>query len=384
MLGLRRSRGAAPGDILTRGTPAAASDASEAAPDEGFPARSGGGSEVARWTGAGVWKTRLAMVAVWTLVLCGPATLVWQLSGVDATTDPTRPTAADAGRGQQTAATGYAEQVVVAWLTTTRGEESSVAGLLPAGFTGAAHPYDVTAVTVINATSPTAGVWSVQITAQVSERPATSVGSASAGSVTDGTDVAAAPVWLTAQVPVATDGTGWATLSLPAIVAAPPARTAPDLPYRESVSTSDPLGVSVAGFLTALVTSSGDVSRYLAPGTSISPIGGARPSADEPDDLVKVGVDAVQTNVPVPVTPGDGATVHVLTAATVTRGNGDQLQTTYAMTWRARSGRWEIVSIDPAPLTPPQGQPGTQSGTRSPAQPDTASPGSTPTSTRTS
>lgn len=98
---------------------------------------------------------------------------------------------------------------------------------------------------------------------------------------------------------------------------------------------------AVTGFLVALLTGTGEVSRYTAPGAPIAPI------VPAPYRQVQV-IDVAST------TAVDGAAAATQARVLVSaagRAGEVEIPLAYAMTVTLRSGRWEISQLDATPAT---------------------------------
>lgn len=141
-------------------------------------------------------------------------------------------------------------------------------------------------------------------------------------------------------VPVWSDGATARVITLPAPVAGPVVGGGTQLDHPNLVSTESALGQSVQAFLTAYLTASGDVGRYLAPGAVIN-----APAAI----YTGVKVTSVAAAGAVSLSPADGEQVTVLVAAQAAIKD-QTLPVAYTLTLRARATRWEISGIDLAPV----------------------------------
>jgi hypothetical protein len=220
----------------------------------------------------------------------------------------------------------FATQVVLTWLAASRDHDQELADLVPAA-SGAVLPE-----TPLRASDPmVAGV-----------RTAGSVSSVTvAATVSDAAGRSARRFF---QVPVSTGPAGQlAALTLPAEVAAPLVGATEDLDYDWQLPPSSAAGVAVTQFLQGYLAGSGDVSRYLAPGTAITAVTPA------PFAAVSVAELAATTEVDVAVAPADGQRLQVLATAVAAVTDAQQVAMVYALTLTARAGRWEIAAIDPVP-----------------------------------
>lgn len=255
-----------------------------------------------------------------------------------------RPTTADAVttagespalQARRSAAQEVAVRAVVAWLTTPASAASTLNPWWPAGQlqlpTVASHVLDP-AVMSTTATAP--GVWLVTVAATV---------------ISPG----GAPVRRYYQLPmgVAGDENGASAqpLTVPAEVAGPDVGTDVSTSYSIPVPTSSSAGTTVQGFLTALLTGTGDLTRWLSPGSSVQPVQ-ATPYAQA--QLVDLQAADSTPGLTDTSTPADGTVAHLLASATVstkTAADATARSTQYLLELRARAGRWEVTAIDPAP-----------------------------------
>lgn len=161
------------------------------------------------------------------------------------------------------------------------------------------------------------------------------------------------------QVPVAViDGTLRA-VSAPALVNGPALGFDPELAYPQQLGAGNDLYDTVAGFLSAWLTGSGDLQRY-----SASPE--IRPFSPAP--FTRASVSAVGADTAIPAAPPEGFTARILVNATAQDADMASTVLSYPLTVSFRGGKWFITEID---LTPKLG------GRISPATPS-PTPESTP------
>ena len=146
------------------------------------------------------------------------------------------------------------------------------------------------------------------------------------------------------QVVLRTD-TSTGTLSvvgLPAPIAAPGAVKA-DTTFEYPKQVGDPAArAAVQEFLTAYLAGSGEVSRYTAPGSTITAVTPAPYSKVLVQSLNATDEMSAKTAVK------DGTEVQVLVTAQLNQGASSQTST-YFLTMASRAGRWEVKSIDTTP-----------------------------------
>lgn len=276
----------------------------------------------------------LLWAALVALVVCGPAALalgVLRGPGVP----PPAASSGPADKSQQRSVAGeWAEQLVVTWLESVRGQEAEVEAFAPT-----VRPrlpkvaWTVRHSTVLSAQEASPGQWSVKVGVTIT-RPR----------------VAEQRRYFQVPVQVSEDLRAVA-LTLPAPVAGESATQPADLIYEHRLRSGDAAWAAVEGFLGALAVGAGDVARYTTPGVVINPIVPAPYSAVEitsvssDTDLEAVG-DA----------PADGTEMRVLVyadaVADVGATSADEVSVQWPLTLTARDGRWEITAIDPVPVTP--------------------------------
>lgn len=146
---------------------------------------------------------------------------------------------------------------------------------------------------------------------------------------------------------------GWTAPSLPANVAGLSAATQVKLAYDRTLSTTGhPIADTLNPFFTALLVGDGQVERYLAPGTTVAAVTPAPYSKVRLERLAAVKADAdLSTGQSLPV---DGTRVHLLATVSATAGaEPGEWSLNYPLTMTVRGGRWEITSVDPAPVMAP-------------------------------
>jgi len=141
-------------------------------------------------------------------------------------------------------------------------------------------------------------------------------------------------------VPVTADrsGTSFAVTGAPGVVAGPGRAAVPKPPYGVTVPEGD-LPSAVGEFLAAYLTGAGEVSRYLAPGVTLSPVSPAPYTALSVEQVLAVEEAAAAEKV-----PADGTTAHVL-ARVEARGTAGRWPLAYELTLKARSDRWEVAAL---------------------------------------
>ena len=207
------------------------------------------------------------------------------------------------------------------------------------------RPAPPTMVTVLDAVQTSPTVWDVLVAARGGE--------AGAGAAY--------------RVAVATSDSGASVLTMPGQVpmaTGPGSSVAADL---EAVPNSHPAAQTVNGFARALLSNSGDLSRWLVPESALTPV------TPKVCQQIRTAVSA-PTNLP--AIPPNGQTATVLTDLTcrISANTGRTFQ--YTLILRGRDGRWEVASYTSAVTAPvlPAGSntgpnPATPAGPTSPTAP---------------
>ncbi|WP_238594873.1 conjugal transfer protein [Amycolatopsis mediterranei] len=274
---------------------------------------------------AGRWVAWLAVLASPLLTIAG--LVVLQPAGAPLMRD-------DGAPAPSVTPAGWAEMYVRAWLTASRDDPAGLETFYPGGVksqraVGTQVPIDTA---VISAVSPTPGVWSVVVVADVlvlqpdGKRRAT---------------------LLCAQVAMTSTDAAYAAAALPSPVACPSTGGAAVLAYDEVADSGGPVGQSVTGFLTAYLAGQGQLDRFVSPGASLA--------LPRPAPYTAVQVAEVRTHEKFEpgqaARPVDGTVIHSFTHAWGWDATGQNTPVDYALTLVARAGRWEINRIDSAPLT---------------------------------
>lgn len=322
-------------------------------------------SEQATWARTQERKTQLVRFGLFGAIGAGVLALILVLSGFSASSPtvvkPKSTTAVDTAAQAQ--AEDLAQQFVVTWLQAKRGAEKTLApyvrseGIrLPAEALFVVNdpriasvelqPAPLSAVAASGTGAPisnTSSVYSVVVSAsvrQVSE-PAESVQRR----------FYSVPV-------VVHDGSARAA-SIPSPIPAP--ATGPDvnLGYKYRIVAGHPSNTAVQQFLAALTAGTGEISRYIAPGTSLRAISPAPYMSVKVVDLVS---DCDFSGEAADKATADGIKIRVLATAELTVTATDSVTGQYALTLTSRGGRWEVSAMDLSPLLPSPEQSAAVSG----------------------
>lgn len=287
------------------------------------------------WT-RGQWlRATAAKIALWGMIACAPAALVMAgLAQVSAAHPSEVAQVSDLEQPGKHIASAIAMDAVVTWLSADR---SSQAAVKAAGLPAAQLPdtgLDVSDPLVVDA------VW-----AQDTWLITVSVTVTSIQTEEDDTKPSSTTQRRYFQVPTQVGEGGEVTLlALPAEVASPDITSGQTKTYAKSIPASDPIFLAVTEFGNALLAGSGDIARYTAPGSDIRAV--------SPAPYTSVAIEAVSAEA-VPATH-DGAEVDLsVRLIAVNESTGVQTGLDYFLALKLRSGRWEIVAIQPAPRTSP-------------------------------
>lgn len=274
---------------------------------------------------------RAGRAVAWLVVVASPLATVGGLLTLrpEPAANPVVPAVAGAAWGPQ----GWAEMYVRSWLSASRDDAAGLAAFYPDGMrsereVGSQIPV---ATATVSVASPAPGEWSVVVAANLlTLQP-------------DGTR----PAKITCeQVSLVGDGSSYAATSLPAPVACPATAAPPALAYGQPADLAGPIGQSVSGFLTAYLVGQGQLDRYVTPGASVSPV--------SPTPFASVRLQDLRTHETFEpgqaARPLDGTQVHVLARVRCFDATGQSTLADYPLTLTARSGRWELARVDPAPL----------------------------------
>ncbi|MFD5064804.1 conjugal transfer protein [Streptomyces sp. NPDC058394] len=348
-----------------------------------------GPQDVAGWsTGAQANTTAAIRWTAWGLLVLGPLLGAFAYLSAPAQAGPAQrkpaPTA-PAATGAQGAA-GFAQLFVAAFISAGEGDQGELAAYYPDATSlrleGASDRRRGEQLTIVRLRQTDEGIWSVTIAARITD---TKPADAHQADDKDEAKAAAAQAVRYFQVPVATATTaggasGYTALAMPAEVAAPEWIKAPGLIYgpMRPALPADPRTQAVTEFLTAYLTGAGELDRYLAPGTHLAPVAPAPYTGIAVDTLA---IDGEKGTEPVTAVPDDGTTLRLLVALRATGHDEVRVPLTYALTLKARAGRWEIASLDGAPT--PATTPTVPAAPSAGATPSTA-PSTAPTPTSTS
>lgn len=290
-------------------------------------------------------RTSIVRIGVWAALASGPLALVvvCAMPGETVAAAQSKPAPPTAVRTTDPA--GVAALFVDLWLRSDADQpEGSTAHAvqalapdvdLPSGSAQASG--SVVRTVAVRSAQLSPGTWSVIVAAQFTVRDH---GEAS-GVKESGAQVRVRYY----AVPVATadsDGVGAFTVtSAPARVAGPGSAQVPASPFKHPVPSTGALAVSVGEFLGAYLAGSGEVDRYLSPGTKLAAV--------RASGYRRVAVEAITADSDTAEgerVPGDGTRVRVEVHVTAKDAAGARWPLAYTLAMTARSGRWEVSALE--------------------------------------
>ncbi|MGP4003624.1 conjugal transfer protein [Streptomyces sp. 8N706] len=344
-----------------------------------------GPQHVGGWsTGAQANTSAAFRWAAWGLLVLGPLLGAAAYLSVPAQAGPVQKRAAPtapAATGAQGAA-GFAQLFVAAFISAGEGDQDKLAAYYPAATSlrldGDPDRRRGEQLTVVRLRQTHRGVWSVTVAARITDTgPSAQPSGDDRPDNKDNATATAAQAVRYFQVPVATapaagGASGYTALAMPAEVSAPERIKAPALVYgpMRPALPADPRTQAVTEFLNAYLTGAGELDRYLAPGTKLAPVAPAPYTGIAIDTLAIEGEKGTE---PVTTVPDNGTTLRLLVALRATGHDEVRVPLTYALTLKARAGRWEIASLDGAPAPGP-----VTSGTPGPGTTASTAPTATP------
>ncbi|WP_369228793.1 conjugal transfer protein [Streptomyces sp. R21] len=277
-------------------------------------------------------RVRLSRLAVWTVIAAGPVALCVAVASTPATVEAATPAPPTSVRTAAAATDpgGYAQLFVDAWLHSSADDATSAQARLAHSLAPDVELPDPTgaqstpqSVTAVRSAQRTGGAWSVTVAAQYADGRVRYY-----------------------AVPVSAGGAGssFTVTGAPGVVAGPARAEVPKSSYSVAVPEGD-LSSAVGEFFAAYLTGAGEVSRYLAPGVSLSAVSPAPYPSVAVEQISAVEVAAAAEQV-----PGDGTTVRVLVRVEA-RDAGGRWPLAYELALKARSGRWEVAGLESGTAT---------------------------------
>lgn len=288
----------------------------------------------------------------WALMIAGPVLGGWALVSQPSAQAGPAPVAR-ASSGDMAGPGGFAEMYVAAFLRAGEGSQSDLATFYPGAadveLGGKPEAVQVGQIASVRVKEAAPGrYWSVTVAARVLEAAAKKSGDS-------GKDSGQQQVRMRFfQVPVEADREGGplAALALPAEVAAPRgASSKAELAYgtRLPAQASDPAVDTLAQFFASYLSGSGELGRYVSPGTRLSPV---RPAPYRSATVSQFSVENGFKD-----SDGDGRIgapkgrerLRLVVDVQAARPDGVARPLSYALTLAGRDGRWELAALDATP-----------------------------------
>lgn len=313
-------------------------------------------TEQHQWAGKQVTATKAVRLGLFAAIGSGVVALLLVLTGLGSSAPaPARTTTSPVvDTARQAAATDLAQDFVVTWLQSQRGDEKTLARFVRTdGIALPTQPMSIATeprIASVEAVDPPSAPAKTGSTPQGG--PVRAAGEnysvvVSVSVVAVGSDPAAKPQRRYFAVPVVFVGDDARAAAVPAAVPAP--STAGDLVlgYRFRVGLEHSLTQSINQFLSAMVAGAGEISRYTSPGSQIRAVTPAPYTSAQITDLLSDTDFSANAT----ASPADGATARVLASAIVIGTDRAQTSTVqYPLTAIARGGRWEVSALDSMPL----------------------------------
>lgn len=237
----------------------------------------------------------------------------------------------------------FAEDYVTTWLTSTASTAGSLNQFVsvntpdlnlpttPAVVLGSPS---VVAVTYEGAAGKDAEAEVFSVVVGVNERPYES----------------ASPTRYLYRVPVLWSQFGPRATGLPFQVSGP--GPGADLPvaYPSTLASTDNAYQVVSGFITAYLTGTGDVARYVTTDSLLAGIGAPYLARKDDKGNPLPLVTSVTATEPVAAQPADGQIARVLAQVTALTSQYANVAMTYPLTLRGVGGHWSVAGIDRAPV----------------------------------
>ncbi|MEU5108480.1 conjugal transfer protein [Streptomyces sp. NPDC021354] len=311
-------------------------------------------------SGARANATVLARWFAWAVICAGPVLglLAWMSSAAAVDAQPqlqprAQQTETESGAGP----TGFAELFVAAFVEAGQGEEDQLAPYYPSAsqldLDGAPARQTATQTTAVRVRQTAPGAWSVTVATRVEPHGTKDSKAKDAEADKERSGVLRYfQVPVLAQTPASSPSLReerYVAAALPAEVAAPGGQARqPRLGYgpERAAVPGDTRAETVREFLSAYLTGTGELDRYLAPGLHMEPVSPApyRKVAIESMAVAGESADSPATRV-----PADGTQQRLLVQVRATGTDHARVPLSYALTLKARDGRWEIAAMDATP-----------------------------------
>ncbi|WP_331720034.1 conjugal transfer protein [Streptomyces sp. NBC_00147] len=304
------------------------------------------------WTSPSTGSVAVATSAVrrlaWALMIAGPVLGGWAIMSQPSADTQSAPVVQSSSR-DTAGPGGFAELYVAAFLRAGEGSQSELAafysGATDLELGGKPDAVQVGQIAAVRVKEISPGrYWSVTVAARVLE-------SAPKNSAAGEQPLIRMRFF---QVPVEADrdGAPLAALALPAEVTAPAgANPKAEFAYGSPLpaQASDPAVDTLSQFFGAYLSGSGELGRYVSPGTRLSPV---RPAPYRSATVTQVAVETAFQD-----SDGDGRIgapagrerLRLVVSVKAARPDGIARPLSYALTLAGRDGRWEVAALDSTP-----------------------------------
>ncbi|WP_285572982.1 conjugal transfer protein [Streptomyces sp. RTGN2] len=293
--------------------------------------------------------TNVVRRLAWALLICGPVLGGWALVSQPAADTRPAPVVQSSSSGT-TGPGGFAEMYVAAFLRSGDGSQEELAAFYARAadleLEGRPDAVQVGQIAAVRVEEIEPGrYWSVTVGARVLEP-------ARKGAADSGEQPVIRMRFFRVPIEADRDGGPLAALALPSEVAAPGGGTPKaELAYGAPLpaQSSDPAVGTVSEFFAAYLSGSGELGRYISPGTRLTPV---RPSPYQSVTVTQVSVETAFQDA-----DGDGRIgapagreqLRLVVGVKAARPDGIARPLSYALTLSGRDGRWEVAALDATP-----------------------------------
>lgn len=282
------------------------------------------------WSKGQALSTKAIVIGSWSALLVWPLVLVG-LTGGFVPAKPAKPTVTtQAVSAAEQSAGATAQAFVASWLSATRSNTGALADYVDlSGILLPEQGYEYRNL-VVASVGPqgSGGSVTVQVAAEIKESSKTK----------EGKDLVVWPQRYF-EVTLLVSQEGVKPRGLPRAVASPLLAPEPDNGgYGQNIAAADPVAQSITSFLQAYVAGTGEIARYVAPGTNITAVTPAPYTAVKPLQFKAPEVPESS--------PADGTTIRTLTRTQLLGQQGQVVTADYYLALTARAGRWEVTSIE--------------------------------------
>ncbi|MGW2841909.1 conjugal transfer protein [Streptomyces sp. NPDC001493] len=283
----------------------------------------------------------LVRVGAWTAVVAGPVALVVACATPRTVVSGSRPEPTATVPVRTADPSGVAVLFCDLWLRSDADAPDgatavAVRSLAPdvalPSVSGAAPSQSLASVVAVRSERLEGDSWSVVVAARfVGDQTSEGVGASSM------VKYFAVPVLASAS---AGGAGGFTVTGEPAQVAGPSTILNGSSRYERRLPSDGEVVTSLEAFFGAYLAGVGEVGRYLSPQTQLTAVSGTGYSAVRVEEVF---ADSQAADGPV---PRDGSRVRVQVRVTALGGESAEWPLSYALTLTARSGRWEVTSLD--------------------------------------